>query len=119
MSPFATRRHLLFDYHEEPLSCRVNAHRRNRNVRSMMIVFAGPTRLDSPHLDSCKHRRTWQKLESRACLARPFHELILPEEYDSVWRRKSKQISKCKNGSMREDAAICLTARYRWPGSLG
>ena len=59
-----------------------------------------------------------QKLESKASLDL-FINRILPREIDRVWRRKSKQIIKCKNGSMREGAAICLTAGYRWPLELG
>src|SRR6266478_7376540 len=36
VSPFATRRNLLFDYHKERLSSRVNAHQRSRNVRFLI-----------------------------------------------------------------------------------
>ena len=32
VSPFATRRNLLFDYHEEPLSGRVNAHQQSEST---------------------------------------------------------------------------------------
>jgi hypothetical protein len=59
-----------------------------------------------------------QKLESEASLDL-FINGTLPREIDSMFRRKSKQISKCKNGSMREGATICLTARCRWPENLG
>jgi hypothetical protein len=44
---------------------------------------------------------------------RRFHEWALPEEYDSVCRRKSKQTNKSKKGSMRKTPFVQSRARYR------
>jgi len=57
VSPFATRRNLLFDYHKECLSLRVERTSAHRMFRLMIDRICWSTRLDSPVSDSCKHRR--------------------------------------------------------------
>src|SRR5258708_14464561 len=42
VSPFATRRNLLFDYHKERLSLSVYTHHRTRTHRLIIILFALP-----------------------------------------------------------------------------